>query len=71
MNDCVAGSHAGDVTDSMFSVDETGASAGEIRILTAADRESVSSYAISIRVRIYSGTCVYSGDPASMATKYI
>ena len=34
----------------MFSVDEIGASAGDVRILTAADRESVASYSISIRV---------------------
>lgn len=43
---------AGDVTDSLFSVDETGASAGDIRILSAADRETISSYGISVRVGI-------------------
>lgn len=38
----------------MFSVAETGTNAGEIRILTAANKESVDSYAISIRVCIES-----------------
>ncbi len=37
----------------MFSVAEVGANAGEIRILTAADREMVASYAISIRVNLH------------------
>ena len=45
----------GDVTDSLFSVDETGANAGDIRILSAADREAISSYIISVRVGI---TCL-------------
>jgi Na+/citrate or Na+/malate symporter len=42
---------SGDVTDRMFSVDETGANAGDVRIVSAADRESISSFAISIRVK--------------------
>ena len=42
--------YIGDVTDTMFSVEEVGASAGDIRIVTAADRESVASYVISVRV---------------------
>ncbi len=40
----------GDVSDSMFSVTNSGASAGEIRILAVADRESTSSYSINVRV---------------------
>lgn len=44
---------AGDVTDGMFSVDETGANAGDIRIIAAADMEMVDSYTISIRVGRY------------------
>lgn len=41
----------------MFSVDEMGANAGDIRILAAADREMVDSYIISIRV----GRCNHYG----------